>query len=290
MVPHSAAALRRYPLPVLTETYRLGCYQAYAPPAPLRGIADTLWSYHAPDSWKAPHRVLPDSGISLSFVWRQGSGGARCDAAVMLIGPVETFRVFDPEPGLCMESIRLNPEWSRDLLGVDPAEHVDGVAEVRAPRLLDRLVRAAAPLEVLAAEIDDRRLRREPSRAARVSHEALARMRLSEETVLGVEQLARAVRVHERGLRRAVVAETGFGLKHLQRVHRLNRAVAAADRTPRPDWSRIALDAGYYDQPHLIQEMRALTGLAPRALHRERMAEISKILRDPLPIMGTCAS
>jgi AraC-like DNA-binding protein len=275
---------------MLTETHRLGCYRAYAPPASLRGIADSLWTYDTPQSWSAPHRVLPDSGISLCFVSRRDSRGALCDAAVMIIGPVEAARVFDPEPGLRMDAVRLNPEWSRDLLEVDPAEHVDGVAEVRAPRLLDQLVRAAAPLEVLAAEIDDRRLRREPSRAARVSHEALARMRVNEAAVLGVEQLARAVRVHERRLRRTVVAETGFGLKHLQRIHRLNRAVAAADRAARPDWSRIALDAGYYDQPHLIQETRALTGLSPRALHRERMAEISKIGSEPLPIMGTCAS
>ena len=275
---------------MLAETHRLGCYHAYAPHGSLRGIVDSLWTYDTPDCWKVPHRVLPDSGISLCFVWRRNVRGGRDDAALMIIGPVETVRVFDPEPGLRMDAVRLNPEWSRDLLGVDPAEHVDGLTPVDAPHLLGRLVRAAAPLEVLAAEIDERRLRREPSRAARVSHEALTRMRLSDTAVIGVEALARAVRVHERGLRRAVVAETGFGLKYLQRIHRLNRAVAAADRTAKPDWSRIALDAGYYDQPHLIDEMRALTGLAPRALHRERMAEISKIPRLSVPIMGTCAS
>jgi AraC-like DNA-binding protein len=275
---------------MLTETHRLGCYHAYAPPASLRGIADALWTYETPQECKAPHRVLPDSGVSLCFAWRADFRGGRSDAAVMIIGPVEAARVFDPEPALRMNAIRLNPEWSRDLLGVDPAEHVDAVTELRAPRLLDRLVRAAAPLQVLACEIDERRLRREPSRAARLSHEALVRMRAGERAVLGVEQLAREVKVHERGLRRAVVAETGFGLKHLQRVHRLNRAVAAADRGPAPDWARIALEAGYYDQPHLIQETRALTGLSPRALHRERMSEISKIPRDWLPIMGTCAS
>lgn len=256
----------------MMEVHRLGCYHAYAPHAALRGIADSLWSYHTPGSWNVPHRVLPDSGISLAFVWRRDSRGTRCDAEVMIIGPVETVRTFAPEPGLCMDAIRLNPEWSRDLLGVDPAEHVDRVLTIRAPLLLDRLVRASAPLEVLAAEIEERRLRRDPSSAARMSHEALTRMR-GGAAIAGVEQLAKAIRVHERRLRRAVVAETGFGLKHLQRVHRLNRAVAAADRTPRPEWSRIALEAGYYDQSHMIGEMRALTGCSPRALHRERIAE-----------------
>jgi AraC-like DNA-binding protein len=265
--------LQRYPLSMFAETHRLGCYRAYAPHAALRGIADSLWTYRTPDSWKVPHRVLPDSGVSLCFVSRRDSGGARCHAELMIIGPVQSARLFDPDPGLRMDAIRLNPEWCRDLLGIDPAEHLDDSTPVRAPRLLDRLVRASAPLEVLAAEIDDRRLRREPSYAARVSHEALTRVRAGDSTVVGVEQLARAIRVHERRLRRAVIAETGFGLKHLQRVHRLNRAVAAADRTAAPDWSQIALESGYYDQPHLIGEVRALTGLSPRALHGERMAE-----------------
>jgi AraC-like DNA-binding protein len=31
------------------------------------------------------------------------------------------------------------------------------------------------------------------------------------------------------------------------------------------DWSRIAADAGYYDQAHLIADFRDLVGLTPSA-------------------------
>lgn len=31
------------------------------------------------------------------------------------------------------------------------------------------------------------------------------------------------------------------------------------------DWGSIALEAGYYDQPHLIAEFRSLVGLTPGA-------------------------
>jgi AraC-like DNA-binding protein len=41
----------------------------------------------------------------------------------------------------------------------------------------------------------------------------------------------------------------------------IDRARAAAD----VDWSSVAFDAGYYDQSHLIAEVKELTGLPPAA-------------------------
>jgi AraC-like DNA-binding protein len=47
--------------------------------------------------------------------------------------------------------------------------------------------------------------------------------------------------------------------------------VAAADALPdAPRWARLAVAAGYYDQPHLIREFRSLAGLTPGEVHRER--------------------
>jgi AraC-like DNA-binding protein len=254
---------------MLTRVHRLGHYVELAPPPSLQSVASAVWTYHAPESGGAEHRVLPDSGVSLCFFSRAGLA----EADVAIIGPVETPRVFTPPAGLHLDAVRLKPEWCRGLLNVDPAEHVDAVTIVRAPRLLDRLARAADVLTVLLAEVEELLAAARVSAGARVAHEALERIRSTDGSVIGLGALAKSVRVNERRLRRAVVAETGFSPKHLHRVQRLNRAVAAADRAARPEWSRIALDAGYYDQPHLIAEMRALTGLAPRELHRERIAE-----------------
>jgi AraC-like DNA-binding protein len=40
-----------------------------------------------------------------------------------------------------------------------------------------------------------------------------------------------------------------------------------------PQWARIAADAGFCDQSHLVRESRALCGMAPAAVDRERRAE-----------------
>ena len=64
-------------------------------------------------------------------------------------------------------------------------------------------------------------------------------------------------------LRRAFTANVGIGPKDFVRTLRLQRAVRMAKTSA--DWVRIATDAGYYDQAHLIADFRELVGLTPGA-------------------------
>ena len=54
---------------------------------------------------------------------------------------------------------------------------------------------------------------------------------------------------------------------------RFLRVVTEADATDRPAWAQLAADAGFADQAHLVRECRALSGLSPRELFRERRAQ-----------------
>ena len=56
--------------------------------------------------------------------------------------------------------------------------------------------------------------------------------------------------------------QIGVTPKALARVRRFRRALEMVGRGDRPA-SRIALDCGYYDQPHLIHEFRELSGFTP---------------------------
>ena len=44
------------------------------------------------------------------------------------------------------------------------------------------------------------------------------------------------------------------------RLARFRRLIARID----DGWAQRALDAGYFDQPHLIHEFRAFAGMTPR--------------------------
>jgi methylphosphotriester-DNA--protein-cysteine methyltransferase len=90
-----------------------------------------------------------------------------------------------------------------------------------------------------------------------------------------LNETATAVACWLDGLRRRCQAVVGYGPKTLQRVLRFRRFVSRIDAGPPAgraahDLAALAADAGYADQAHLTRECRALAGLTPAALARQR--------------------
>jgi AraC-like DNA-binding protein len=53
-------------------------------------------------------------------------------------------------------------------------------------------------------------------------------------------------------------------------VLRFRHASRIAQAAGRPNWSDIALEAGYFDQAHLIRDFHEFTGLTPMAVFSNR--------------------
>jgi AraC-like DNA-binding protein len=66
--------------------------------------------------------------------------------------------------------------------------------------------------------------------------------------------------------------EVGLPPKSVARLLRLEHAVDLLDRDATPSWAALALTCGYYDQAHLINEFRAMTGTTPTAFVADRAA------------------
>ena len=66
--------------------------------------------------------------------------------------------------------------------------------------------------------------------------------------------------------------QIGLPPKAVARLLRFERARSLAERTERPDWARIALECGYYDQSHLINDFRAVTGMTPVTFFQDTAA------------------
>lgn len=60
--------------------------------------------------------------------------------------------------------------------------------------------------------------------------------------------------------------------KAAARLIRFNRARTLAEREVRADWARIAVECGYYDQSHLINDFRAVTGRTPATFFQDTVA------------------
>jgi AraC-like DNA-binding protein len=65
--------------------------------------------------------------------------------------------------------------------------------------------------------------------------------------------------------------EVGLPPKAMARLLRFERARALAERPGRHDWVRIAVECGYYDQSHLINDFRAVTGRTPETFLQDTM-------------------
>ena len=80
---------------------------------------------------------------------------------------------------------------------------------------------------------------------------------------LRVRDVAQTVGISERTLQRQLSNLVGLTPKQLARTLRIRHAVQALQQTPSANWAELALNCGFYDQAHLINEMTTLTRHTP---------------------------
>jgi AraC-like DNA-binding protein len=83
--------------------------------------------------------------------------------------------------------------------------------------------------------------------------------------------------------------DVGMTPKRYARVRRFQRALSLATTSPSPEWARLALECGYYDQAHLCREWAELTGLSPSELIALRGTPV-KVNHVALPVKGSHSS
>lgn len=215
---------------------------------------------------------LPDGRTTLVF--RVLAGGRKGDVAVS--GP-RTSALFKNPTGIARAvMLQFKPGWSAPLLGVAANALTDRIVLLEdlwgragadlclelleAPSLSDVIDRLTRALALRARETF------EPS-SGRLARQAV---RLLEDGEVRVESVAERLGVTSRHLRRAFTENVGIGPKEFARSVRLQRAMRSAVTSK--DWARIAADAGYYDQAHLIGDFRQLVGLTPGAFLKRARA------------------
>ena len=156
-----------------------------------------------------------------------------------VVGSLSSVLIARLEPGDEAVGVRLRPGAFTALYGV-PA---DELADVRVP--LADVVRPRGLLEAVR-DAD----RPDPLAAAAMAQPDLKR-------------LARESGYSERHLRRRLVAATGHSPRKLARIGRM-QALLAAGRGE--SWARTAADFGYYDESHMINDIRALADATPQMI------------------------
>lgn len=87
---------------------------------------------------------------------------------------------------------------------------------------------------------------------------------LTDATITTVDQLARRAGIAKRSLQRIFREYVGQSPKWVIRRYRLHEVIERLRAGEVLDWSRLAIDLGYFDQAHLINDFKAMVGLTPK--------------------------
>ena len=241
-------------------------YTEWPAPAGLRHAVACLWAQVTPDGGRDRDAlVLPDACSDL--IWEQGRGAF---VAGPDTGPVSTAM----KAGTVVLGVRFRPSAGGPALGIPLSELRDQRVDLkdlrrpdarRLPGTLDPDAAAIRVLDLAVALVTDGGPDPAATRAAVLLADPRAR----------AEDVAAEIGLSVRQLRRRCQAVVGYGPKTLQRVLRFRRFVSRIDAGPpggraAHDLAVLAADAGYADQAHLTRECRALAGLTPAALARQR--------------------
>ena len=231
-------------------------YLETSPEARLSKHVECFWSI-GPSEGEGQQRVLPDGCTDLIFSFVDGR--VHASAVGTMTQPLITPR----RPGEEMFGVRFHPAMSHGLLRVPAGLLTDQVVELQslwgqdARALEQRLADAATREERIAAIAA---ALQPPDDGTPVQRAALWVVENRGEA--SADELARHAGLSARQFRRLCIEQTGVGPKMLCRIVRFRAAANDAANRSR-DWAGFALDHGYYDQAHFINEFREFSGLTP---------------------------
>ena len=232
-------------------------YLETTPAARLSKHVECFWS-NVPSEGDGEQRVLPDGCTDLIFSFF--GGRVRASAVGTMTQPLIAPR----RPGEAMFGVRFHPAMSHGLLRVPVGLLTDRVVELESlwgqdARALEQRLAEVATREKRIAVIE---AALQPPADDGTPVQRAARWVVENRGEASADELARHAGLSARQFRRLCIEQTGVGPKMLCRIVRFR--AAASDAVNRStDWAGFALDHGYYDQAHFINEFREFSGLTP---------------------------
>ncbi len=272
-----------------TATYAIGGVPVRYPsamgfiaitPAPaLSHLIESIWDCDAPAQPQALERIMPvaKAGLIINLAEDEtrtyDPDTLQCTrhSAFTLDGPADRCSVIDTAEQVAVMGVIFHPGGAAPFFRERFDRLRNGCIDMadlfgaEAGRLRERLLEAgdaASRLRMLHAWLQARAQRAAP-RAGALTH-ALALLDRAPQ-VHRIDRLARDCGLSPRRLSALFNEEVGLAPKRYARLQRFHRVVGLAHRRCSVDWAGVAADCGFHDQPHLVREFRAFSGLTPTA-------------------------
>jgi AraC-like DNA-binding protein len=258
-------------------------YEERPPGSRLRSLVDRFWALETLDSdLPMPSPVLPDGHvevmvhIGVPFAEVGADGCEHSQAGVLLGAQMTEAARLVTRPGALVVGARLRPYAAALLTGVPQHQltgriHdlsvVDRSLAVKLSRHLagrQDVLDAMNAFEIVLSAAFAARLDTDVPRPTPALMNAVT-VATRSHGLIRVEQLAEVARVTPRQLERQFAVHVGLSPKRFLRVLRFQHVIGAL-RVPSPsNWPDLAVQHGFYDQAHFINDFRSFTGETPGA-------------------------
>ena len=263
-------------------------YHSRNPTSRLADFVERFWQCLDTPSHR-PVRILPSGTIELVINLCEdevrvydSAQAERCMrfSGAVVSGPYSGCLMIDPMQHSSIIGVRFKPGGAFPFLSAPAHELADMHLDLEtlwgrtAAELRERL-RAATTVAERFSLLEDAlvsRLRHPPRRHGAVPI-ALATFDRTEGGAT-VHDVARRVGLSQRRLIEVFATEVGLTPKLYCRVRRFQKARDLVWKVEAPDWARVAIDCGYFDQSHLIRDFQAFSGLSPAAYLRQSSEEV----------------
>lgn len=258
-------------------------YFTLRPSPALADVVDQYWAYEGYQPPYAFERIFPTGTVEILLNLQDGQlrcldrdSGRPCGQwrGLLVAGVHQRHQWVGTAQQHTMLGIALRPGGAWRLLGIPASEltglHVplEEVLGSWAARLTERLWDTNETRDRL--QLLDDVLRMLPLKPVHPAVSWVADQLACHSDPARLSHLADEAGVSTRRLRDLFQREVGVSTKVFARIQRFQHTLARLRHDQRTDLGTLALDAGYADQPHMIREFKAHSGLTPsefRSLH-----------------------
>jgi len=231
-------------------------YREFAPPDRLKQFVECFWTVDAGGALPE-YPVLPDGCVDIVYSPSVASG-------LQLVGTMTTARRFAISAGDVQFGVRFRPAMSRSFLplpGFDTLDQLIALSDiwgVRGSRLNQQISEAQSVRQCI--DLIEERLAnpRDITVVQRICTSIV-----EQGGQVRIDDVAFRAGFSTRQLRRLFLEQVGLSPKNFCRIIRFRSSVSRLSQRGRADSAQTALDCGYYDQAHFINEFRQFSGYTP---------------------------
>jgi AraC-like DNA-binding protein len=256
------------------------------PAPPLDRFIASIWFCENEPGPFALERLLPSGAAQLVVNLKEDQTrayhpGEECEwmttsSGTVLAGASSRYSVIDTAEQECVAGVAFRPGGMAAFFSVPAHETLDTDIPLemlwgrpRAQELRERLQEAAGP----AARLDAlEHVMWQTFRAPGLHPVVTFALHQFEERpeVVRIRAVADRTGLSAKRFIERFKSTVGVTPKHYCRILRFQRALAQAEAGRRVEWTRIAMESGYFDQAHFIRDFRSFAGITPTGYEADR--------------------